>query len=117
MSDNVLSYGFMAPLLKPISGDDLEDASEYLYDNTDLHMNYEGTLIYSDWGSREHAYGCMVFMSLKDIECFKKEFLKLSDKFAVDFSKAVPYCAYWYDGTDSYMAETTLKEFQEQAGN
>jgi len=45
MSDNVLSCGYMAPLLKPV---DYEEMSESLYENSVLQLNYDGTLVYDD---------------------------------------------------------------------
>jgi hypothetical protein len=49
MSENVMSTGVMVPLSRKLSRDEYEEWSELLWDqNTTVHLNYEGTLAYTD---------------------------------------------------------------------
>ncbi len=105
MSEIVLSEGFMVPLAEPVK--DYEEYSEWLYENSPLRLNYEGTLIYS--GNQSDPYG-MFFM---DAEYSTDEFFAEIDKLGLDYlpSEVRRYICIWYNGVDSNMDMLTLKEF------
>lgn len=111
MSDNVLSYGFMVPLITaiPKGSDEWDDAYEYL-DKFGLHLNYEGSIVYSD--KRDDAYGGIYFPSRGDLPEFLENVKKAN--LIVNGSQVSPYVCLWYNGTDSYMSELTLAAFKEK---
>jgi hypothetical protein len=49
MSDNVMSVGFMAPLITPLvkGSEELEILQDRLYEESTLQINYEGTIVFS----------------------------------------------------------------------
>lgn len=113
MSDNVLSKGFMVPLLTPIlDRGEREDLVERLYDTTVLMVNYEGTLIYSNQVQHD-LYG-ILFQAPLGVEAFLNDVEEAGLK--VDSVKARSYTCFWYNGTDSDMDEMTLDQFLKETG-
>ena len=111
MSDNVMSRGMMAPLKNPIlDREEREEFDELLYDKqTGLHLNYEGTLIYSDdRGSADDAYG-IIF----EVNDSRGEFLASlqEEGIEIDETKMLPYQCYWYNGSDPDMGLLKLKDY------
>lgn len=115
MSRNVYSRGYMFPLMRPVA--DVDELSELLWEKeSTLHLNYEGTLVYTD-SDEEDGYGLTI--SKLDVE--KEDFKALKQEareFGLDImtSMAQPYTCHWYNGTDSYMAMLSLEEYCERAG-
>jgi hypothetical protein len=108
MSENVMSTGVMVPLSRKLTRDEYEEWSEILWDqNTTVHLNYEGTLAYTD--VRGDEYGIHFGeMPTNDISAFEA-----LEQFGINIlpSKARPYTCYWYNGTDSDMGMMKLEKF------
>lgn len=111
MSDNVMSVGFMAPLITPLvkRSEELELLRERLWGGSDLEINYEGTLVYS--AENNDVYGLHF-----GTQATVLDFLKQLDEMglSVDTSRIVFYTCLWYDGSYSDMSMLTLEEFTEQ---
>ena len=107
MSENVLSHGFMAVLKTP--AEDFDEFSDMLDEaKSILHVNYEGTIVYSDDGGDEFEAGLM-FGSTKGASEFLSELKSL--KIEIDETKILPYSCVWYNGSDSYMADLELDDY------
>ena len=113
MSSQVLSYGYFAKLITPIGDYETEEyeiLTEHLYDNgSHLHINYEGTLIYSD--NLEHGdFYCGLYF-LEDIS--KENFIQKckDNNFKVVENRIKPYVCSWYNGADSDMSMMKLEDF------
>jgi hypothetical protein len=113
MSDNVASAGIMAPLNRKLTDEEREEWQELLWDQgSDVHINYDGTLAYTDEGGNEYgiSFGNMASHSMesfKDLEQFGV---------GVVTEKARPYTCYWYNGSDSDMDMMTLEKFLKHTG-
>lgn len=112
MSDNVMSTGFFAILSNPIEDEEeREELGERLYDEGSLHLNYEGTLVFSD--ERSDGYGINfagngnVRGFIDEVETAGLEIVKGS---------VLAYSCYWYNGTDSDMSELTLERYRKELG-
>lgn len=108
MSENVASAGLMVPLNRKITDAERDEWMEILWDQgSGVHLNYEGTLAYTDEGGEEYgiSFGSMKdysFTAFKDLEQFGVGILP---------TKARPYTCYWYNGSDSDMDTMKLKDF------
>lgn len=115
MSDNVMSRGMMAPLVKSLTEEEREELEELLYDNkSGLSINYEGTIVYSDdRGSAEDAYG-LIF----EVTDSRGEFLAelKRQNLEIDETKMLPYQCYWYNGSDSDMGLLELEDYLKNFG-
>jgi hypothetical protein len=116
MSETVRQYGFVAVLLKPLSEEQREEISETLWDEkSDLGINYEGTLLYSDLNShksyreREDIYG--LFLGNKDFDetPFVEEAIRRG--LDIDGNTITSYNCIYYNGSDSPLDELTKDEF------
>lgn len=108
MSENVLSSGFMAPLLVPV---DYEEVSEDLYHNSSelLQINYEGTILFSDTRD-DYPYG--LFFEDHKMNGVKN-FIREADRlgFNIDQTNIRRYRCIWYNGVDSDMDTLKLDDF------
>jgi hypothetical protein len=113
MSDNVMSSGFMAVLQTPFSEEDREEKDEWLYEQqSNLHINYEGTMVFSD--NRSDGYGLTIHTdSAKAIDT---GFVQDCDKLGleIDSSTIRGYSCYWYNGSDSDMGMLTLEQYRKK---
>jgi hypothetical protein len=117
MSDNVLSYGFIAVIAADCKLLDLSALSDKLWsDKSPLGVNYEGTLVYADFNriksytDRTDFYGLFIGKQDEgDVAVFKKECAKYG--IYVDQTTRQPYNCIWYNGSDSPMDELTKEEF------
>ena len=113
MSENVLSFGVMAKLIKPVGNyktKEWQDLSDKLYELHGLHLNYEGTIIYNDLGGdTDSTYG-INFIQSEQLQDFFEELQKAG--IAAEFTNSKIYSCFWYNGADSYMSDITLKEFE-----
>lgn len=114
MSDNVLSYGVMAKLIKPVGKyktKEWQDMDNKLDEElSGLQLNYEGTIIYNDLGGyTESTYG-INFIQSEQLQAFFEELQKAG--IVADFESSKIYSCFWYNGADSYMSDITLKEFE-----
>jgi len=116
MSDNVRSYGFIAVLKEPLHKDVLDDVREQLYDaKSNLSVNYEGTLIYSDLNRHESYRVKEDICSLQigngsSYLDFAKELTKLH--YDIDPATILPYNCVWYNGADNPVDMLTLEEYK-----
>lgn len=117
MSDTVISKGFVAVLLNPITDRQArEDKSEELFEkDSNLHLNIEGTLVYSDVvprKMRQEFYGLNLGakMSAADLSQFVGSIEGYD--LAIDLDTITPYSEIWYTGSDSGIAQLTLEEFK-----
>ena len=106
MSENVTSYGVMAPLVKPVGDyrtENHEAFSEWLYE-IGLRVNYEGTLVFTE--KTEDDGGAGIFLSSPHL---RDEFWKLCRENGVAIHEAYSqfYVSNWYNGADSYQSEIT----------
>lgn len=113
MSENVMSTGFMAQLEKPIGNhktEEWDEISERLYNNeSSLSINYEGTLIYSDYGGEE--YGITFYDgSISSPDEFINECAKEGFDVITDTIKS--YSCLWYNGVDSDMSMMKLENYK-----
>lgn len=107
MSDYELSHGFMVILKNSILKELVSDVGEALERRSNLSVNYEGTLIYSDNGNGPNEG--IQFFSKRSWSEFIKELMRMKVEVKPDSAKI--YSSFWYNGADSYMSETTLEEF------
>lgn len=109
MSYNVYSVGFMAALKEAV---DFEEISDNLYDNYDVMVNYDGTIVYThDNLPLEEAFGLhFLKVNEKELEEFKSECL--SANLFIDEDTITPYSCMWYNGVDPDMSTITLEEFK-----
>ncbi len=111
MSGTVTSKGWMAPLIHPLTKKAREDFCEELYDNnTNLHINLEGTLIYSEEGG-DLEYG-LTFLDVRSGSS-TNTFLKAlaGQDISINKEHMRPYTCTWYSGSDSDMGMMKIKEF------
>ena len=110
MSEDVMSSGLFAILSKPITNEsDREELSEHLYDTrSGLHINYEGTLVYSD--ARGSPYGISFGMASHPSSDFVCDCA--TQGLDIDDSSIRPYSCLWYNGVDSDMDMMTLEEYK-----
>ena len=110
MSSTVFSTGFFAILKTPLSKDECEEFSEILWDkDSNLHINDEGTLVYSDIRDEDMGYG-LHFSIDGNKEDFLKE-LKAMD-ISIEEDSIYPYNCLWYNSSESYMSVLTRKEYK-----
>lgn len=111
MSDNVMSVGFMVPLITPIEqhSEELEILQDRLYEESTLAINYEGTIVFS--ADESSMYG-LHFSKARPHDDFLKEVLDMG--LDVDASKIVSYSCLWYNGSDSDMSMLTIDEFNKK---
>ncbi len=115
MSTNVLSYGYMAPLVTPIKDRaEREELSERLYEESRIRLNYEGTLVYIDVGDREEFFGGLFFTNPDHLTLFHQELAEVKLEITHEVK---PYFAVWYNGTDSYMDDMKLEDFLKEEGS
>jgi hypothetical protein len=108
MSENVMSTGLMVPLNRKITQEESEEWTEELWDQgSDVRINYEGTLAYTDIRGDEYGirFGIASDFSLDAFQDLAQFGL------TVEEDKARPYSCYWYNGADSDMDMMTLEEF------
>jgi hypothetical protein len=112
MSDNVMSTGFMAVLKTPF-GEERDEKDEWLYEQgSDLRINYEGTMVYSD--VRSDGYGLTIHTANPSTTnpSFIDECTKLG--LEVDSSTIRGYSCYWYNGSDSDMGMLTVEKYMKK---
>jgi len=110
MSATVFSTGFFAILKTPLSVDEREELSEILWDkDSNLNINNEGTLVYSDIRDESLGYGLHFFID-GDKDAFLKE-LKDMD-ILINEDSIHPYNCLWYNGSESYMSVLTLEKYK-----
>lgn len=113
MSENVASAGLMAPLSRKLTEEEHEEWTELLYEQGSIvHINYEGTLAYTDEGGSEYGISFGVSNTYSN-EAFND---LLQFDVTVDLNKARPYTCQWYNGADSYMDMMELDEFLQETG-
>lgn len=121
MSSTVKKKGLIVPLLFPISNKDtLEEIQEMLWDNkSNLSINSEGTLVYSDifrhvnWDEREDIYGLSVgSFDLQSVEDFVEEINNWG--FLIDEEKIEDYSEIYHNSGDSGISLLTLKEYTDK---
>lgn len=110
MSETVVSYGAMAPLLSPVGNYKTENwrmVADFLYENG-LVINYEGTLLFLVESKSYYDLG-FIFTAQdegKDLEIMAKE-----ADYPVDITKCKYFIDIWYNGSDSNHSEVTLEQF------
>lgn len=115
MSSTVFSTGFFAILKTPLSVDEREELSEILWDkDSNLNINNEGTLVYSDIRDENLGYG-LHFLIDGDKDAFLKE-LKDMD-ILINEDSIHPYNCLWYNGSESYMSVLKKEDYQKQTYN
>lgn len=107
MSDNVVSYGFLAMVEQPITQAlERENMGEHLYFEHDLHLSYSGTIIYTEMTRNDDPnVSCMMLSHGNDAD--RNAFLEKCKAagIIVDPSTVRAYKSRWYNGADSYIAE------------
>ncbi len=114
MSHQVLSFGFMAPLVTPITDAEEREAlrDKLYYGGLGISINYEGTLVYSDHGGDEF-WGGITFASIEA----ETQFEEACRSAGIDVTHETRfYCSSWYNGEDSDMDDITLDEFLNKTG-
>ncbi len=118
MSNQVLSYGLMAPLLTPLTKSNTEQWEEVsarlaaLEGN--LELNYEGTLVFSNHQRKDPDDTCgIVFVK----PVLHSMFFKALGLANLPITHEVQsYSCSWYNGSDSDMSMLTLEEFIKNSG-
>ncbi|QIG71205.1 hypothetical protein EVB32_098 [Rhizobium phage RHph_TM39] len=110
MSENVFDYGFMVPLKEKMTDDDRYDLSERLWnEKTGIHINHEGTIIYS--AIRGNEYGIRFTQTSEmDSSAFMDSIPDYVPE--VDDTEIRGYSCYWYNGSDSDMDCMTLERYR-----
>lgn len=127
MSETVLSKGWVAQLSNPISRDQYDDSYqevlEEFYENNDfiLGINYEGTLIYSDIKRKSGGRGSYDFYGIwisgqktRDVSIVTKaDFISACQSVNLDLyaDTIKEYTSIWYNGSDAYIDDLKLEEF------
>ncbi len=122
MSYTEFSYGFMIPIVGNVSeidrngiAENYEEISEMLYAaGASIKINYEGTIIYNDMNpdsERGNLEGIHLSSPLDTKILFDMIAEANKFKIKVNVDQAKKYMSIWYNGTDSYMSNITLKEF------
>jgi hypothetical protein len=113
MSENVGSSGIMVPLSRQMTEEEREEIQEAFRDNgTDVHINYDGTLAYTD--NRSDGYGITFGVTIDTDDLITIRQALNPYGFGIVEYQSRPYSCYWYNGTDSDMDMMTLEEFLEQ---
>lgn len=109
MSTNVISFGYIAPLLTAIEGDaEQQEFRERLYEETSLQANYDCTLVYMDFGENEEYFGGFTLLNEDHLTRFHEEL----NKQGIEITHEVkPFFSVWYNGTDSYCDTLKLEAF------
>lgn len=113
MSTTQLISGWVAILQQPMSSEDREEHNEALYDNdSDLSINYEGSMIYSMTECSEDFYGLSLGSQSMTSQT-KEEFLNMVTEqgFDVVEDSAQPYREIYYNGGDSSIDMLKLEDF------
>lgn len=110
MSENVISVGCMAKLKNPVGSykeDMWEDFSDMLYEHN-LILNYDGNIVFTDTHCNSYDFS---FKFIDDN--MKNEFIKTCSEngIDIDIENVKIYVSQWYNGTDSYMSDITLEQF------
>lgn len=118
MSSTVISQGYIAVLFNPPGKEAFEEISERLcHLDSNLQINYEGTLLMSDdncnkkYSEREFQGDLFIIGSLNDDS--RNEFIEQANEagFSIDANTIQPYTCIWYNGTDSPVFELTKENF------
>ena len=112
MSENVTSFGVMVPLVKPVGDYRTENHDSYAewLDEIGLHLNYEGTLLFTE--QRDKDGGCGIFFSQTS---HRDDLIKLCNENNIHIinSQIQFYVSNWYNGADSHQSNITLAKFKE----
>lgn len=118
MSTIVRAYGYIAMIINPLEVDQFDELSEKLWEeNSDLHINAEGTLIYIDYNTnksmlaKEDIYGLTLGKdnSMGTVEDFIT--LTMQAGIPADHTTVHPYSCIWYNGGDSDLDSLTKEQF------
>lgn len=116
MSSTVRQHGFIAVLARPISEEDREELWNKLYESeSNLGVNYEGTLVYFDanqhksLSSREDVYGLFFGHDVSHREQMEAQLLK--HNLMIDGHTMRPYNCIYDNGADSPLDDLTKEEF------
>lgn len=112
MSDNKITFGWMAMLVHPIIDRvEREEKSEEL-DGLGLFLNYEGTLIGS-CGNTEYLYDAF---GIHFLNGGKKEFKRevKAAGYEICQDSVTRFVDMWYDGADATHHDITLEDFQKK---
>ena len=113
MSSNVFSSGFMVPLITPLTKDEREDVY-YKLEKSDLHINYEGTILYSDeTHDFDGGYGIM-FEGVHNNDNFLYSLKDSGLDLPINLAMMKYYTRLWYNGSDSDMSMMTIQRFKEE---
>ena len=116
MSDTVMSTGFFAVLKTTLNQEDRDEKSELMYDeNSDLQINYDGTLVYSDTRS-DNYYGLVINTGRKPSGDGQAEFIIECERMNLDIDESTirSYACTWYNGCDSDMAMLSLEKYMKE---
>lgn len=112
MSDNVLSYGYMAILVTPVGDhhtETWEELSDKLQEETDLSLNYDGTVVYSDQCLDTDSDA--MFSLVMETPEMRDEFMDAITAYGIEIiSEPRFYSCVWYNGSDSPMSEIHTKQ-------
>jgi hypothetical protein len=121
MSENVRSYGYMAVLVTPLNSEQREEILDKLHDyrsKNPLMINYEGTLVYTDYNKvkayreRSNIYGLNLGKDATEMESADAFIVRTNNEdLAAEASTVHPYNCIWYNGADSDMSSLTKDEF------
>lgn len=111
MSDNVLSYGYMAILAIPVGNHHTEawEELEESLEGTELSLNYDGTVIYSDQcpDTNDDA----MYRLVMETPEMREEFMDAITAHGIEIiGDPRFYSCVWYDGSDSPMSEVHTKQ-------
>lgn len=116
MSDYQLSYGIIAQLLHPITDRyELEEVINVLAEDSNLQLNYEGTLIYSDHSNGDqidHSNGDEIDQLIIASDKYIQSFHLQIQQFSIQVIPPLEfYSCVWYNGSDSPMSMITRRKF------
>lgn len=112
MSDYRVTCGLMAKLKTPVPKNEIEEIFDRLYDHDNiLHINYEGTLIYTEDVDMElYNFEIQIGNSIST-----SKFKKLCSEYGFEIEGTPKsFVTVWYDGADSVQSDLTLKQFIER---
>lgn len=117
MSENVGSSGMMVPLNRKMTEEEREEITEALWESiytSDVHINYEGTLAYTD--ERSDGYGITFGTSARTNDLYVMSQALSKHGFDIVPNQGRSYSCYWYNGSDSDMDMMTLENFLKTTG-
>lgn len=113
MSEYKNSFGCIIPINTPLNKARIEEINDaFDKGESNIFVNHEGTLIFSDVSGAEDIYGHMTILKTGLVEEFCQKLYELIIQ--IHEHNLLPYVSVYPDGTDCPMKEMTIEEYKRQ---